>query len=1449
MYTHDNMYSLCTHLLLLLYVLVLSCTTHTTVRAAPPHVVDQRLTFTSLDVSGMTLRAAVFSVWFDQDLYVSRLRVDLETQDVTTTTLDGEPQSYASLRGAAELGDRNYLPWTTAAAGVVRLACGDDSFARESWTVGNVDGPPNFLLLAPGTLEPAKSILLALGGQAYNETYDPTQFSAVFLYSMQSDSNPEQSVSFFASPDAFLECRPALHFPGLSSSDPNTQPFPAPAGRSLVNEHGEPVDQVAVVFTHQDPVPCTWDGIQQMEGDVAAILSEITAATSQESLNRVQFLGAALSASQSWNSCLDQIQALMVTQPQTLSLPPSTGCSAKYGTLDWATSPCCNQTLQATQCCQPRSHVALFSNIVGVTESAAQCHHPDITDPLLRTLAHTMQALQVVRLADTLSIGDGSNLWQTYAAFFQTCQTMIWAQPCTSDFQCRYSKSCDTSAHQCAVLTDQVAAQTAQCYVDQMPTDLLYELSSQWGVPYSSDSAQFVASFRQALAARVSLMDCVGPQAGPYRSSTQNFQNNTFQITPGDEEGCLSVAGCNDGSQASTRDACVGPEALWRRGESLCGTSNGNFGFQDHRRRPTCQYTQIQDQGACQEQVDGVWAESETRCYRNVSRPEDSSLCFTSSLCSNTSRSASASSPSPNNDQVWDQSCSMDTCLAPGVRTSDACSTLQQALSSNPSTQAFGFGVQWNRDVGACFASVPNNEHAMNQEQLLAYCQQGGGEETFQVARGVSWSQGRWDSESACRSDGVCSIPSLQQRPTTLQECQAHVECDQPCPQCQSNLWDNQGRMMGMCVDTVVDSETCSIHGGWWQGEQNQCAWNVPLNATCPTEFGRYEGCELVHTGGGGSEAACRAYRDTHPTWQIQCQWQPWAACSSADQCRTTAKCNDDDLAQWQCSGEGGCQQTSGACIQPWTSSSSNGNGQPNQCPNNNQNGPSQTRLGCVVPENSRETCLNHGGVWVPKATDQESCLAHGDACFSTSSSFGGGGFNQMTRQVCETCSGYAYQPIYQWTGGRVLQSRLLPTQWVPRAWTQINQWTATVNPALFQQSMNQAITSIQGRTTANEILQRYSLLMPLVKAVVQDCLDSSYAQTDSWVQSLSDRAVGQWCRLDPGDVLTRCGPLTFNGTFLASSAQVQLDLFLSGIYVSRRSAASSAGRRRRLLTQPSENAFEVVEDPTTGQIVGVVVGDGVSVPIPGNQTSVYVCLTRQYTIPVGTQFTVPDFGLVNTSSLVAQNASVTLTGSDFCATITTAGTYVPVLRLTNNSLNLSSSFQEQTLCGPGSYQNSTSGPSACLNCTAGRYQDAFNATTCFPCMPGRYSGAQQQTLCAPCQIDTFANTTGQSSCYTCVGGTYSPFMGSTSCLVSPPSASSSSSSTGGGSSGVVYESLSSSSSSSSSETPAASSSFWSNPDNLGAMIAAAVVGWIIIVTLFVLLWKWYVSPFVYTQV
>ena len=81
--------------------------------------------------------------------------------------------------------------------------------------------------------------------------------------------------------------------------------------------------------------------------------------------------------------------------------------------------------------------------------------------------------------------------------------------------------------------------------------------------------------------------------------------------------------------------------------------------------------------------------------------------------------------------------------------------------------------------------------------------------------------------------------------------------------------------------------------------------------------------------------------------------------------------------------------------------------------------------------------------------------------------------------------------------------------------------------------------------------------------------------------------------------------------------------------------------------------------------------------------------------------------------------------------------------------------------CYAGKY--STSGSSACTDCTAGKFSSDQGSSVCSDCDAGKYSSGGS-SYCASCQAGKYSTNSGSSACTDCTAGKFSSNQGSSVC-------------------------------------------------------------------------------------
>ena len=360
---------------------------------------------------------------------------------------------------------------------------------------------------------------------------------------------------------------------------------------------------------------------------------------------------------------------------------------------------------------------------------------------------------------------------------------------------------------------------------------------------------------------------------------------------------------------------------------------------------------------------------------------------------------------------------------------------------------------------------------------------------------------------------------------------------------------------------TVGSSGACTQLGGQWSSpydsmDATRCVWSdAPTEALCASLHGSsgavFAACEQATTQAACSSAPDNAALGWAADW-LQCQWNQWAQCESDAACTAHGQCDDQEF--YQCNyAEQPQVCTSSACVFAWTVAAVSG--QRNPCAAGQQQG----TLGCNdFAYASAADCRAAGGRWLTLAQNATQCAAHASVCQPAGSAgaggAGGGNSWQWTHQGAQQCAecGGALGPAFTWSYGRVLPSSILPTQWVARNWTRVNQYQQTLDQGLLQNEINAAVAALQARAQINLMVQTYGALVPLFTVVSCDCLDTADNVGVDCFADVATAVQAEQCLLDPTQNST-CGGLTVPSTSGNTTGQLLvINNILTGLTIAR---------------------------------------------------------------------------------------------------------------------------------------------------------------------------------------------------------------------------------------------------------------------------------------------------------
>jgi hypothetical protein len=1211
-----------------------------------PVVIDSNMRLKSMTLGNQGINLLVFTIDFDQPVFVN------SADSVTLLSMS----NFIGYNATTQ------MPRIIGLGGFASYKCANIDSASSYPTPPNNNnggggngGPPAFLMLLSNSVQPPVSFLAEMGG---HELANDTLLSNRVAFGLIIN-NGNQHVYGNIGQD-LLKCPPQIIF-----SDSHS-----PVHKVLVNANNEAFTGT-VSFTSFYKGTCDASLLGAFLTNYNNFRNSLDVVTSQSDLQNIQFQSAGIAVSDIWGDCINAMQGFFTYTSEIQFLDNMQGCFRMAGDPLIATDPCCNMTLMNNQCCLPQNHVPFGfmrpSSFNGALVN--QCVHPDGITYILENFAESKQAIdQAALLAQTSNTG---NLYNQYSSFMQQCSTLIFNTPCKVDSDCKYSKKCDSSfSGNCAVNWGSQNDLLLACYLDQMPKDLMYELSSIWGVPYFADPTQQLAAFSPKFTQHALDFDCVGPQSQPFQSiDTWDQVNQVYIKTPGNQTGCLAVMGCNWNSWQNTNQAsCMSTQVLQIQSDHLCGLFDG-IQYQEYSQQPVCRFT-TQSQTVCG-QIGGTWISNPTPqqgnqpfCFDKNHTTSSWQDCLSGPMCSNVPTLVANLLPGQN--WIQDPTCSSNLCYNMTL-TQQQCFNLRQQYMNDPNLGEFVSNLFYSTNYNACvrFSDFNSNIDVTSCNTL-----------GFQVYYGKTYSIGKWYNQTEC-ARGVCSVSSLQQYPVSASQCNNVPLCSQPCARCQAQMNDQSGNEMMLCYSTQFNTSTiCQTNNGQWDFNRLVCTFpGFVTQASCTNNVpsAQFFTCNSATT-----QATCSnlTNSNTFGNQYLQCNWNDWAQCRSATECTNTGRCNDFELSNWN-----GFTQIDGVCVRPWQYDQ-NGNRQfcQSQTSSGQSTGIGQTKLGCdlqsVVNASGCALHASDGYQWIIRATDQTTCINHGSACFPNA--FDSFDFNTMSSSVCTKCNGN-FETIYQYTQGTTIPSAILPLTWVARQWAPVNQWKLTISFSKMNGIVQEAVTSILAREQLNSLSATYNRLIPLMQIVACDCLSNGL--DSSCFTSVSATIIDVECRKDPG-TLNNCGPLSWNSTIISNtqnvtSTNVQVVRTMAGPFLLQ---FATRGGSRRLLSSSSLAASYAVVQNNHSTTVGQLTGDGFYF---NNATgTATVCLTQSLMISiVNSDFVVPDF-VVSANNVTLSpwlNANITTQGLQLCASVSSSGMYFPILRVSNPqtyvSLAASSSF------------------------------------------------------------------------------------------------------------------------------------------------------------------------------
>lgn len=343
-------------------------------------------------------------------------------------------------------------------------------------------GPGNQYLTAPPTSDPAFSMLSAVFlGQVLVESQLPNRWSVVYPV-------PKDSVSVRTAPCLAV-------FPGARLG--NT---------TLVDASGAAI-RLNVTMAYRAPV-CTVDGIKDLLSFYDSIAR--TDIGTSEQLNQLFAKISTYSTKQALQGCLLFLQKYIVSAETTVTRTTGPRCSYRSDQPEFALSPCCNRSLEATQCCrggvisQKRNTITSFQDLAINTDCKG-----NYTEAYIVLQAYQSVVNDAAQYSPLLA--DPQSSFKTNTAFISACRTSIYSTVCSTDSECTYSLKCGSQGY-CAVDQTQEHIPLLRCLLATMPagvkTSLRRSLAMTTIYAAAEDEVQAVVA---KFVAQGTVKDCSGP--------------------------------------------------------------------------------------------------------------------------------------------------------------------------------------------------------------------------------------------------------------------------------------------------------------------------------------------------------------------------------------------------------------------------------------------------------------------------------------------------------------------------------------------------------------------------------------------------------------------------------------------------------------------------------------------------------------------------------------------------------------------------------------------------------------------------------------------------------------------------------------------------------------------------------------------------------------------------
>lgn len=244
------------------------------------------------------------------------------------------------------------------------------------------------------TADSTASFLGAIGGSRFPEYVNPR--GVAFVKILGGKQGP--SWQFWGTTDTQLRnCNRTLY---LNSS--------------FANAAGETVASDTVVYLDgpEKVTPCSFEGMNEFKKAVTHLLESAKNMKGIEAADSLEFMLASLESRGVLNACMKLTRPFFNMKDEPHLLPATRECNALEGSFEFASNPCCNHTLEFSQCCEKKSGVAMKGVLKNVSAPIVNqyCENPGRVVNTIRDFIREQQGQKV-------DFPDRRSLEEQYEAF------------------------------------------------------------------------------------------------------------------------------------------------------------------------------------------------------------------------------------------------------------------------------------------------------------------------------------------------------------------------------------------------------------------------------------------------------------------------------------------------------------------------------------------------------------------------------------------------------------------------------------------------------------------------------------------------------------------------------------------------------------------------------------------------------------------------------------------------------------------------------------------------------------------------------------------------------------------------------------------------------------------------------------------------------------------------